>query len=242
LKTSPGSSDYTVLLDVPVKPCVFLRRLNRFVSEVIAGEETIRVHTNNTGKLLDLLVEGREVLCTPIKGKKLSYRIIGTAVEGSSLYTLIDTSLQEKAIVRAIEMGAIEGLRGYRVAGRHVDAGGSKFDLLLRGPERDVFAEIKSAVFYFPEDRSARYPDTVTLRGRRHIEELSKRRGILIFVAAHPLAENFRPCSLDPEIPGLLSGFGGMVVAVKIALTEEGKIILLEDNLPVLVVSTSGIR
>ncbi len=234
MRTSPESSGYTVLLEVPVKPCVFLRRLNRFVSEVLSEGEIIKVHTNNTGRLLDLLIEGREVLCTPIEGKKLSHRIVGTAVEGSKLYTLIDTSLQEKAVVRAIEMGAIESLKGYRVVGKHVDAGGSKFDLLLRGPKGDVFAEIKSAVFYFPEDRSARYPDTVTLRGRRHIEELGKRKGILIFVAAHPLAESFRPCSLDPEIPELLSRFEGRMVAVKLALAEGGEVVLLRGSLPVL--------
>jgi DNA-binding sugar fermentation-stimulating protein len=38
----------------------FLKRINRFVCEVEIGGKVLRAHLNNTGKLLDLLVEGRE--------------------------------------------------------------------------------------------------------------------------------------------------------------------------------------
>ena len=235
METSHGSSDFTRLLEVPVERCVFLRRLNRFVSNVLLGNLPTEAHTNNTGRLLDLLVEGREVLCTPISGKRLRWRIVGTAVEGSPLYTLIDTSLQERAVLEAIGRGLIPSLKDYGVVRRNVRVGGSTFDLLLKGPEGEVPAEIKSAVFYFPEDGTARYPDTVTLRGRRHVEELGRRRGILIFVAAHPLARAFRPCSLDPELPRLLSGFGGRIVAVKMALTGRGEVLLMDGDLPLAV-------
>ena len=230
--TSHGSSDSLVLLEIPVIRCVFLKRLNRFVSRVIAGDTLTEAHTNNTGRLEDLLIEGREVLCTPIRGRKLRLRIVGTEVVGSPLYTLIDTSLQERAVVEAVGRGLIPKLIKYRIVRRNVKVGGSTFDLLLEGPEGRVPGEIKSAVFYFPSDGSARYPDTVTLRGRRHIEELGREGGILLFVAAHPLAKVFKPCSLDPKIPGLLSGFGGRIVAVKMALTDNGEVILMDGNLP----------
>ncbi len=232
MRISPASSDFSVLLEVPVERCVFLRRLNRFVSQVLVGDAPTEAHTNNTGRLEDLLVEGREVLCTPINGKRLRLRIVGTAVVGSPLYTLIDTSLQERAIVEAVGRGLIPRLKGYEVLKRNVRMGDSTFDLLLKSPEGEVPAEIKSAVFYFPEDGTARYPDTVTLRGRRHVEELGKMGGTLIFIAAHPLAKAFKPCSLDPQIPVLLSRFGGRIVVVKLALTERGEVLLMDGDLP----------
>ncbi|NPA79470.1 MAG: DNA/RNA nuclease SfsA [Thermotogae bacterium] len=227
---SRRNSAYTSLLKVETVGCRFLERINRFVSRVVINGLTHEVHTNNTGRLEDLLVPGTDALCIPISGRKLRYRMVGTSVSGSALYTLIDTSLQEKAVARAISAGAIKGLEGVKVVGRHVKVGNSRFDLLLRMPDGgERLAEIKSAVFYFPEDGSARYPDTITERGRRHIELLGALEGVLIFVAAHPLARAFKPCHRDPEIPRLIGDFGGTVLAVKMAITARGEIILLGD-------------
>lgn len=39
----------------------FIRRVNRFIAEVIIGDEPERVHVKNTGRLKELLVEGAEI-------------------------------------------------------------------------------------------------------------------------------------------------------------------------------------
>ncbi|NPB02978.1 MAG: DNA/RNA nuclease SfsA [Thermotogae bacterium] len=222
-----------VLLKVPTVEGRFLKRINRFVSDVICNGRKTLAHTNNTGRLKDLLVQDREILCMPIRGKRLKWRVVGTSVESSNLYTLIGTSLQEKAVEIAVMRGSVPPLRGWRILARHPKVAHSRFDLMLEKGGRVLPMEIKSAVFYFPEDRSARYPDSPTERGRRHIQLLGELGGFLMFVAAHPLAATFRPCSEDPHIPRLLREFPGTLLAVKMALDAKGYILLLNESLPV---------
>ncbi len=217
----------------------FVRRVSRVSAIVLYEGREELVHLNNTGKLLDILQPGVSVALMPIKGKKTRFRIVGTRVD-DTWYTLIDTNLQEKAVVQWIQEGRIGWLRGYRVSGKHVRVGNSRIDLLLKNEEgEELFLEIKSAVFYFPEDSSARYPDTVTERGQKHIRELSNLpgKGGILFVAAHPYARLFRPCFLDPMIPPLLENArrkGVILRGISLALKRDGKIELLNDDLPVI--------
>jgi sugar fermentation stimulation protein A len=99
--------------------------------------------------------------------------------------------------------------------------------------------ELKSAV-YLDSDGAAMYPDVISLRGREHIELLGRLphdlRRVITFIAAHPAAKYFRPCSeADPLIGKLLKEAvekGVEVKAVKISL-EEGVAYLEDDSLPI---------
>jgi sugar fermentation stimulation protein A len=130
----------------------FLKRINRFVCEVECGSEVLRAHLNNTGKLLDLLVESRVVLLTPINGEKLKFRIVGTETE-SEYFTLIDTGLQERAFLEAQRMGLIPFLDGFKLLKRNPKVEGEVIDFLFWKEGREIFVELKSAVYYFPEDK-----------------------------------------------------------------------------------------
>ena len=44
-----------------VKRAIFCRRINRFLGEVLLGDEKITVHIKNTGRCRELLVEGASV-------------------------------------------------------------------------------------------------------------------------------------------------------------------------------------
>ena len=187
--------------------------------------EVERSHLNNTGRLEDLLREGVPVLCTPTRGKRLRTRISAVEVEENS-YALIDTHIQENIVALAINGGLLPSLRDYKVLRRNPRYGKTVFDLLLSDGKAERPAEIKSAVFYFPEDRSARYPDTPSLRGRRHIKLLSETGGVMIFVAAHPKAETFKPSDVDGEIARLLRTFRGPMTAVKVWMDGDGRVVL----------------
>ena len=220
-----------------VVECVFRKRENRFVGVAQCGGSVERVHINNTGRLLDLLYSGARVLCKPIRGGRTSMRVVGTHV-GGDMWTLIDTKMQERAFIGAIEGNLIPWLKGYRVARRDVDVMDIRIDLLLRKGDREALAELKSAVFYNPIDMSARYPDTVSLRGRRHVEiltRISNTERYFVFIAAHPMARLFRPSSIDPELPGLLRravSAGVFVKAVKLYI-YGGSVVIENPDLPV---------
>ena len=51
-------------------PGVFVRRVNRFVAEVLIDGETEQVHVKNTGRLRELLVPGARVTLQKVSDPK----------------------------------------------------------------------------------------------------------------------------------------------------------------------------
>ena len=198
--------------------CVIGKRLNRFVVEVIVEGAHSRAYLNNTGRLLDLLVEGRQGFCVAKRSEKTSYRLF--AVEDQGVGAVIDTHLQMKAFEAWLDAGLIPWLKGWRVSRRNVKLGSSVIDYLLRKESGEhAYVEVKSAVLRGGE--YAMYPDCPSLRGRRHVKELtccaaSGVRSIIIFMAALPGVAAFKPnISVDLDFYSLLLGAKRAGVEVK---------------------------
>jgi len=188
--------------------CEVVRRVNRFVVEVLVGGRPFKAYINNTGRLEEYLVRGRGAYClkTP-PGRKTKYRLF--AIHNSGLGAIIDTQIQMNAFERALEMGVIPWLEKCRVVRRNTRLGSSLIDYLLECPQGEFYLEVKSAVLR-GEGGYAMYPDCPTTRGRRHIREITEhvsRGGLggVVFIAALPGVSAFKPYEKgDPEIPALL--------------------------------------
>lgn len=227
--------------------CAVVRRINRFV--VLArtpwGEE--RVHINNTGRLEDVLVEGRRAYCRPLaRPRKLRMRLFSVWYHGG--FSVIDTGLQEEAFAAAVNKGLLPWLPGCRVGRRSPRVNGKTLDYELECPSGNMLVETKSAVL--ARDGIALYPDCPTLRGREHIAlliSLARRgqRALLLFIAAFPGAKAFMPNPLgDPAIPGLVREAARSGVLVKSIGIEyrpdRGGIILYSPDLPVILDGVGG--
>ncbi|MEM2237157.1 MAG: DNA/RNA nuclease SfsA [Candidatus Caldarchaeum sp.] len=231
--------DCTPLFGLDVRRARFNTRLSRFSGQAQLDGEKLVLHITNTGKLTDLLVEGAEILYIPKKSHKTAGTLVGVVVGEHA--ALIDTRLQSKAFETAFNNGLIQWLKGLKMVGREVVVGKTRLDYVFadeRGGK--TFVELKSAV-YLREDGAAMYPDTVSMRGRRHIQLLESLRkqnpSIIVFVAAHPLAKFFTPCDEgDPKIRKLLlkaAEAGVEVRAVKTHMDVFGTVYWCSSNLPV---------
>lgn len=189
--------------------CRIVKRLNRFVVEILVEGFPSRAHINNTGRLKGLMVEGRKAYClrNPRKGKT-SYRLFAVSEEGGSA-ALIDTWMQMLFFERALTMEAIPWLNGCRILRRNARLGSSLIDYLLNCSRGVMYLEVKSAVLR-GDHVYAMYPDCPTVRGRRHIKELLNHvagggLGAFLFIAALPEVRAFKPNSLgDPVFSTLL--------------------------------------
>ncbi len=228
-----------VLLSLRLEKAVALRRLNRFVVEAEAGGERILLHTRNTGRLLDLLYPGAPLLYEPRSGGRTAGVIVGVEV-GGGVAAVIDPYTQVAAFEDAWGRGLIGWLRGWGVRGREAAYRGSRIDYLLESADGLGLLEVKSAV-YFSEDGACMYPDTISERGRRHVDRLVEARGeglraVIAFIAAHPRCTHFRPCcSVDPILCEKLREArerGVEIRSVKMHL-EGGEVLLDSPDLPV---------
>ncbi len=116
----------------------------------------------------------------------------------------MNTLVPNRLVHRAIKKGALPELAGYTQIITEAKIGeGSRVDLLLSGSKGRCYVEIKSVTM--AEDGVAYFPDAVTQRGRKHLEELLRvkeegHRAVLIFVVQRGDVRLFKPADfIDPE-------------------------------------------
>ncbi len=184
-----------------------MERINRFTVKIILSNTVQKAYINNTGRLLGYMSQGRTGFCIE-HGRRLKTDCRLFAVREENLAVIIDTQLQMKALEKIITFDLVPWIRGCRILRRDAKLGDSRIDYLLECDGEEVYMEVKSAVLR--RGKYAMYPDCPSIRGRRHIAELinhAKRggRGIILFIAALPNVEAFKPnSSADPEISRLL--------------------------------------
>lgn len=171
--------------------------------------------------------------------EKTAGRVVGAVVGESA--AVVDTTLQARMFEASLCRGLIHWLEGYRIKKREVVKRGSRFDYLLDDGRVEQVLELKSAV-YLAEDGAARYPDTPSDRGLKHIETLNEIRSAgemaaLVFVAAHPEARYFMPnYEVDPRLRRVFERsveVGLLVKSIKIHMEVDGSIVLDDADLPV---------
>ena len=152
-----------------------VRRYKRFLADIeLAGGETVTAHCANPGAMLGLNMPGLEVWVEPNDDprKKLKYgwRLvrIGTGWAG------IDTAVPNRVVGDALRAGRIPELAGYSDVRAEVPYGtNSRIDFLLAGDGLPAaYVEVKNV--HLMRDRGlAEFPDSVTARGAKHLDELA---------------------------------------------------------------------
>ena len=219
--------------------CIFIRRKNRFVVEIIVKGKIEEAHTNNTGRLKDFFIEGNKCFSIPIKGKSLTYRIFAFGEEEDRL-SVIDTSLHMKAFEKMIEKGILKEFYGFDFR-RNPRCLNSTFDYILKKEDKEVIVEVKSAVMR--REDFALYPDAPSVRGERHLKDLIKlkRKGketMLLFISSLPSVRAFMPnAEISPGIvPLLKEAYRNEVIIKSINIlfsSKKGIIYLDNKDLPI---------
>ena len=222
-----------------VEECIILERLNRFVVKILLNGAVLRAYICNTGRLLDYIVKGKRGFCIRHERRKSDCRLF--AVEDGDSAAIIDTHLQMQALERLIASKMISWIRSCCILKRNIRLKNSVIDYLLDCNGEDVYLEVKSAILR--RGGYAMYPDCTSQRGRRHIREITEHgkdggRGMIIFLAAMPNIEAFKPNnSADPEMARLLKKAvlaGVNIRAIEMHYEPESHFIcILNDDLHV---------
>jgi len=223
-----------------VEECIILERLNRFIVKISLNGAIMRAYICNTGRLPDYIVMGRRGFCIRHERILKSDRRLFAVEDGDSA-AIIDTHLQMQALERLIASKMISWIRSCRILKRNIRLKNSLIDYLLDCNGENVYLEVKSAVLR--RGGYAMYPDCPSQRGRRHIREITEHvksggRGIILFIAAMPNVEAFKPnISVDPEMDRLLKEAdrtGVVIKAIQMHYDPRSRFIcLLNDDLRV---------
>lgn len=161
----------------PLLEARFIRRYKRFFLEAETTDgQVITAHCANTGKMLGLLEEDSIVYLEPQNdpSRKLRYTWQMSQLDNTLVGT--NTHLPNKILAEALENKLIEELLPYEAVRREVRYGdNSRIDFLLEfKDERPLYIEVKNVHHKEIIDglHVAMFPDTVTTRGAKHLDEL----------------------------------------------------------------------
>lgn len=195
------------------EPATFIERPNRYLAIVRLHRsgEIVRAHCPDPGRLRELLIPQAGVVVHVSQAELLAGCTRKTAydlrfVEHPAAGTLIglDARLPNALFGEGLHNGFFAPFRHHRAVERevsvpHGDAGGvrSRIDYrLLDVDGHTCWIEVKSATLV--EEGIAYFPDAVTARGRRHVEELQHlveqgARAAVCFIVQRPDAHSLRP-------------------------------------------------
>jgi sugar fermentation stimulation protein A len=175
----------------------FVKRPNRFLVECTSNGRSLRAFLPNPGRLQELLFPGvtlylNEDSSNPLR--KTSLTVV--AVERDGVPIMLHTHRTNQVARYLIENGLIPALQGASVVKAEATVGRSRFDFLLHDGGREVYLEVKSCTLV--GEKVAMFPDAVTARGARHLQELSMlssegKRAVVLFIVHWPFAEIFMP-------------------------------------------------
>jgi len=156
-----------------------LRRYKRFLADIeLDGGEIVTAHCANPGSMLGLKDPGISAWLSKSDNpkRKLAWSLEVVEVDAGRGPTLvgINTGHPNRLVEDAITAGAIAELTGYETLRREVKYGkNSRIDLLLSNDGTpDCYVEVKN-VHLVREPGLAEFPDSVTARGAKHLDELS---------------------------------------------------------------------
>ena len=159
--------------DRPTARGRLLRRYKRFLADVrLEDGRELTVHCPNPGSMLGLAEPGSEVLVSDSENEKRKLRWTLELVRPSRSWVCVNTARANEVVGEALAAGGIPALAGRGGARAEVAYGeGSRADFLLEGRRGRTWLEVKSVTL--ARGRVARFPDSVTTRGLKHLRELT---------------------------------------------------------------------
>jgi len=180
----------------PTEKGVFLRRPNRFVVVCQFNGKTIKAFLPNPGRLWELLLPGAVLFLEKSfqPERKLPYTVVAIEREGRPV--MAHTHRTNDLVEHLLRNGMVPQLKGVEIVKREAQHKNSRFDFLLKRGEEEIFLEVKSCTLF--GKNVAMFPDAVTARGKRHVEELAEMKdhgksGAVVFLICWPKANFFMP-------------------------------------------------
>jgi sugar fermentation stimulation protein A len=192
--------------DPPLVPATLVQRYKRFLFDAVLPDGTVITGScPNTGSMRGLTTPGSKIWVSLHDSPTRKYRHMFEMVEVEGEVIGINTGLPNRLAEEAIRAGLIPSLGPYQTIRREQRYGrNSRIDFLLSDKSLpDAYVEVKN-VHFSRVSEVAEFPDTVTKRGAKHLEELGDmaaagHRAVMIYLIQRHDCRRFAICAdLDP--------------------------------------------
>jgi sugar fermentation stimulation protein A len=163
----------------PLIPAILVRRYKRFLADVtLPSGEQLTVHVANSGSMIGLADPGAQVWLSksdnPKRKLAYSWELVAVDFGAGPEFVGINTMHPNALVAEAIAAELIPELVGYTTVRREVKYGkNSRIDFLLEASAKaSCYVEVKN-VHLMRQPGLAEFPDAVTARGAKHLDELA---------------------------------------------------------------------
>jgi len=208
-----------------------IKRYKRFLADVkLDNGEIITAHCPNTGTMLSCSSPGSAVCLSTSDNVKRKYPNTLEMVRDNDTWVGVNTSLTNKLVIEAIEKGHIsEFSEPDSIRAEVKTSPKSRLDLLITRHNRNTYVEIKNCSLAI--EGCAMFPDAVTVRGTKHLNELVRLKeegfdSCIFFLVQRMDADRFTPAahidSVYAETIEQAAKAGVMVLVYQAEVSPEG--------------------
>ena len=163
---------------------LFIKRYKRFFVDIKINNKIITAHCPNTGSMFGLMRKGNKVWISKSNNpnRKLKYTL--EIIEDNNSKVGVNTHLANKIVHHALQNNLIKEFDNILDIKPETKFGlNTRFDFLVKDKKYNIFIEVKN-VTLSRKKNLAEFPDAVTTRGLKHINELLKasRKNYKIFI------------------------------------------------------------
>ncbi|MDJ0591439.1 MAG: DNA/RNA nuclease SfsA [Pleurocapsa sp. MO_226.B13] len=212
-----------------------LKRYKRFLADIeLDTGEIITAHCPNTGPMTGICIPGSLVMVSKSNNPKRKLAYTWEMIQIDSTWVGTNTAIPNRVIKLALEQKLfLELAARYNRVRAEVPFGKdkkSRVDFLLSGDDDrpEVYLEVKSVTL--SRDNLALFPDTVTTRGQKHLQELTalvpQTKAVMLYFINRGDCDRFAPSdSCDPIYGELLRtavARGVEVLPYRFEITPQG--------------------
>ena len=184
---------------------LFIKRYKRFFVDVKVDNQILTAHCPNTGSMYGLLKKGNKVWISKSDNPKRKLKYTLEIIEDNKSKVGVNTHSTNKIVLDALQNNLIKEFNYISEIKPETKFGkNTRFDFLLINKNDKAFVEVKN-VTLSRKKGLAEFPDAVTTRGLKHINELEnagkkKYKIFIIFLIQRDDCEVFTIAKdIDPD-------------------------------------------
>jgi sugar fermentation stimulation protein A len=179
-----------MMFQTKLLPATLIKRYKRFLADVeLPDGRVVTAHCANPGSMMGLTDAGTRVWIEPNDDPKKTLKFAWRLSEyENATFVCVDTSLANRMVAQALADRAIPELGAYVTVQPEVRySDNSRIDFLLTDANGALtYVEVKS-VTLSRQKELAEFPDSVTARGAKHLDDLAKmvaqgHRAVMLYV------------------------------------------------------------
>ena len=163
---------------------VLIKRYKRFLIDIKYKNKIITAHCPNSGSMMGLLDRGNKAWFSLSDNPKRKLKYTLEMIEVKNKKVGINTLLTNKIVLEALKHKKINSLNKFNhIKTESKFSDGTRFDFLLSNDKEKCFLEVKN-VTLLRENKIAEFPDAITSRGTKHLNELcnAKKQGYQSYI------------------------------------------------------------